>query len=861
MKDNLKIALRYIISYKARSLAIALSIILATSLIVGIGTLSRSAQQAEVDKLKRETGSDHVYFKDINKNQLEYIKSRKDIKNLGITSHYGYTDPNERLAINLEYANKNYLTNQSKLIKGHLPKTSNEVVVEKWILNSLGLKPEINQNITFKLYQKEKPETFKVVGILEDRPIEKNKGTCEIFLNLNESKLDKFSYAYIEFNNGIDINTSIDNIVKNTMLDENSVGKNKMLIESTRENGTLDNSSKYTAITMSLFSGIVIYSIYVISIYQRIQEYGILRAIGSTNFKIFKFMFYELFILALIAIPIGICTGIGGAQIFNRTAGNIQFEGNVTVTPFVIPDKIILLSIGSIILTILIISFFTYLKIRRISPIDSIRKTFGTDKNINKVNSLISKLTLNISVTKSISAKNIFRNKKGFIIIILSMSLGGIMIIKENYKYSFSDIQNKNGQEETYMNADFILTNFFLKLNQSNKADSFKDIKGLNDNQIDKIKNINGIDKVKTASILDTRIEVDKLNGLDYYNIINSTPYYKDFPLFIKNKNTGKYTMKQKLRGYNDEMINSLEKYLVSGSINLERMKKENLAILYVPQVSKTNKYKLSYTPGTGTPAVDIKVGDTIKVKYPKGEIDQDLYIKLKDNYEYLEYEFKVGAIVSYPFADNYLYSGDQGIDVITSNDYLKKLTGVDKYNVVYVDINKNANVKKINTLLGEIGSESPGTTTANMLMEKENFDKMTARALTYAYGIVAVMFIISVFNIINNISYNLTSRTSEFGMLRAIGISERGFKNMILYEGILYGILSSVITIVVGLIIQFRMYYTYNFVSYGLGFSIDYKIYILVVLANIIVGILATYIPLRKINKISIVEAINITE
>lgn len=156
MKDNLKIALRYIISYKARSLAIALSIILATSLIVGIGTLSRSAQQAEVDKLKRETGSDHVYFKDINKNQLEYIKSRKDIKNLGITSHYGYTDPNERLAINLEYANKNYLTNQSKLIKGHLPKASNEVVVEKWILNSLGLKPEINQNITFKLYQKEK---------------------------------------------------------------------------------------------------------------------------------------------------------------------------------------------------------------------------------------------------------------------------------------------------------------------------------------------------------------------------------------------------------------------------------------------------------------------------------------------------------------------------------------------------------------------------------------------------------------------------------------------------------------------------------------------------------------------------------
>ena len=464
-----------------------------------------------------------------------------------------------------------------------------------------------------------------------------------------------------------------------------------------------------------------------------------------------------------------------------------------------------------------------------------------------------------MSVTKSISAKNIFRNKKGFIIIVLSMSIGGIIVIKDNYKYSFLDVQNKSTQEQTYMNADFILSNVYL--NEIGNNTSFKDIKGFNDNQIDKIKNIDGIDKVKTASILNTRIEVNKINRLDYYEAINSTPYYKLNPLFIKNKTTGKYTLKQKLKGYNDEMIKSLEKYLVSGNINLKKMKKENLAIVYVPEISKTQKYTKTFTPGEGTPAVDIKVGDTIKVKYPKGGMDTGLYESLKDNYEYLEYEFKVGAIISYPFADNGMYSGDDGVDVITSSEYLKKLTGVDKYNLVYADLNENANKKKINNLLGKIGSEVPGTTTVDMMVEKENSDKMTSRTMIYSYGIVAIMFIISVLNIINNISYNLTSRTSEFGMLRAIGISERGFKNMILYEGILYGVLSSIITIVSGIIIQFKMYYMQGFVSYGLGFSIDYKIYILVILANIIVGILATYIPSRKINKISIVEAINITE
>ncbi len=59
-------------------------------------------------------------------------------------------------------------------------------------------------------------------------------------------------------------------------------------------------------------------------------------------------------------------------------------------------------------------------------------------------------------------------------------------------------------------------------------------------------------------------------------------------------------------------------------------MKKENLAIVYVPQISKTNKYSKSYIPGVGTSVVDIKVGDTIKVKYPKGEIDTDLYMRQK---------------------------------------------------------------------------------------------------------------------------------------------------------------------------------------------------------------------------------------
>ena len=65
------------------------------------------------------------------------------------------------------------------------------------------------------------------------------------------------------------------------------------------------------------------YSIYTISVYQRIREYGVLKAIGSTNLKVFKLMLYELLIFSIIAMPFGIVIGMGGAQIFNKLAGNI----------------------------------------------------------------------------------------------------------------------------------------------------------------------------------------------------------------------------------------------------------------------------------------------------------------------------------------------------------------------------------------------------------------------------------------------------------------------------------------------------------------------------------------------------------
>ncbi|MEG1312411.1 MAG: FtsX-like permease family protein [Romboutsia sp.] len=856
MGNDLKMVLRYIKSYKTRSLAIMLSIVLGTALIIGVGTLSRSAQQADLDRMKRELGVHHVRFKDINKSQLKIVEEGNDIKEISMISPYASTDIGEKLPININHASENYITETSELLKGRFPKENNEVVVEEWILNSMGLEPKLNQELTFKLYEKENPETFKVVGILSDRYQEKSIGICEMFLNLDLSNLNKFD-VYVEFDEDSDINKNISDISKKARFTKKeNIRVNSMLIDSVMKNGRLDNESKISAVIMSLFAGLVMYSIYSISVYQRIREYGVLKALGCTNFKIFKLMIYELLILSLIALPIGILIGMGGAQIFNNLSGNIRFEVKGVVTSFVIPTSIIILSIVCILLVSFIISILTYIKIRKISPIDAIRKNLNANKKINKNNYIVSKISNKIDITKSISMRNMFRNKKGFIMIILSMSIGGILVVRNNYANLGNEKLFESGERKMYMNGDFVLS----------KNSFHNDNNGITDEQINEIKKIDGIKEVKTATLLETRMDIPKYKMLDltYYEQLNEQSVRIDNGYNLKeSKEIDGYTIKQRLKGYNDEMLNSLNDYLVSGEINIEKMKNTNTAVLYIPHTYDAYNGIRDVAMSGGDPVVDIKVGDTIKIKEPKGKIDGEAYWEMKDNddYDYEYYEFKVGAIVNYSFADDSMYSSFSGIDVITSSEYLEKITKTNTYDLLYANMEEGADHKVINKELGKIGSKNPGTVTIDTIEDKEINQKMSQKTIMYSYGVILIIFIISGFNIVNNVSYNITSRTNEFGMLRAIGITNEDFKNMIIYEGILYGIISSVIVLVIGILIQVRIYNTFGYEAYGFEFVIAYKDYILITITNIVIGLLSTYFPARKIKESNIVEAINIIE
>ncbi|CEP79528.1 FtsX-like permease family protein [Paraclostridium sordellii] len=206
-------------------------------------------------------------------------------------------------------------------------------------------------------------------------------------------------------------------------------------------------------------------------------------------------------------------------------------------------------------------------------------------------------------------------------------------------------------------------------------------------------------------------------------------------------------------------------------------------------------------------------------------------------------------------------YSSDQCIDVIISDNKFTKVTGGESYQAMNINLDKGANDKKVYNEILKTTIKVNGAMARNIMEEKANRDAMHEKSKIYNIFMVLVLFVIAIVNIVNNISQSILDRTNEFGMLRAVGINNKDFKKMIIFEGLIYTLISSLIIIVVSLVLNKMTYNSFEVSKYGIEFSIRYVDYILIILVNTLVGILTTYLPAKRLEKISVVEMININE
>ena len=74
-------------------------------------------------------------------------------------------------------------------------------------------------------------------------------------------------------------------------------------------------------------------------------------------------------------------------------------------------------------------------------------------------------------------------------------------------------------------------------------------------------------------------------------------------------------------------------------------------------------------------------------------------------------------------------------------------------------------------------------------------------------YGFIILISLIAVANVFNTISTNLMLRRKEFAMLRSVGMQKGGFRRMMCYECLIYGLRSILYGVILSLLVSFLIY------------------------------------------------------
>ena len=129
---------------------------------------------------------------------------------------------------------------------------------------------------------------------------------------------------------------------------------------------------------------------------------------------------------------------------------------------------------------------------------------------------------------------------------------------------------------------------------------------------------------------------------------------------------------------------------------------------------------------------------------------------------------------------------------------------------------------------------------------------------------ILFLIIIISAFNILASLSMTVIQKRKDISILRTLGMSKNRVRNIFRNEGVLIGMVGTVTGAIIGITLVI-LQSNFGLFQFGQGITIqsafpvsyEYGVYTIVIIASILLSLIATYLPTKRINKMSILDGI----
>lgn len=517
--------LKYLRLNRKRTAVTILGVVLSSALICGVFLLGLSFQKVMIEHEIFMAGNWHAQFRAVPYAKASSIAENSAVQSVMLSASLGKATYGSHNTVRpylyvTAYDARSFQNQSIQLISGRLPQKGDELLISPVMIedSGLSLQPGSTVHLTFgernipsyaemvkawggeeyvaladgETFSPSVSKIYTVVGLMAPLPDETSMPAAFPALTyLDPAQLaaaDSVDMAILA-RDPRSINTRAPEIAKSAGLEliagpdgqpaKESISYNERLLPWLGASGRSDYVRFFLAIIATLItlivggSALVIYNAFAISIGERKKQFGMFASVGATSAQIRRIVLTEAGAIAAIGIPLGILGAIAGVAILLRLTQGIVAQlivdaeqgMQLVVSPLVIGPTVLFSAA-----TILLSAWIPAQRASRVSPIDAIRRSGEIQEGKPRPQGTSPLIRRVFGFEGELALRSLRRDRKKYLATVLSLTISIVLFVAFNSLMLYTNTTRSMASK--VMNFDLIID---LDYRQSH-AKSFADL-------------------------------------------------------------------------------------------------------------------------------------------------------------------------------------------------------------------------------------------------------------------------------------------------------------------------------------------------------------------------------------------------
>jgi putative ABC transport system permease protein len=867
----MNILTRYTIKYlrlnRKRTAVTILGVLLSSALICGVFLLGVSFQKVMIDHEIFMWGNWHARFHGVPYSKAKYITDNSAVQTamlsawLGNATYGSHNTARPYLYITA-YDTPSFQNGSVKLISGRLPQNGEELLISRQMAmdSGLGLEPGSTLTVTFgqrnipnhdelvkawggeEFVQMQDGETFlpsgsttyTVVGMMAPQADEtsmpadfpaltyldpaqlaaanadRSDPKVDIAILARDPRSINTRAPAMAKSAGLEVTTSPDGKPENITFNEDLL---PWLGASGRSN-YVRSFLLIMAVLIALIvcgSALLIYNAFAISIGERKKQFGMFASVGATAAQIRRIVLTEAGVIAAVGIPLGILGAIAGVAILAALTRGIVSQLILDAQqglPLVVSPLVIGLTVLFSAATILLSAWIPARRAARVSPIDAIRQSGEIQEGQplkGRTHPVIRRV---FGFEGELALKSLQRDRKKYLTTLLSLMMSIILFVAFNALRLYTDTTTRLAVQA--MNYDLQIS---LDYRQSHAKDFANQV-----SQLPEVQRVS-YDRCSHEAYVPPRATI---TGPAYQALQEMTSLkFESLPAPVEG---GTYAFVLKVC-----TVGQAEFAHYAAQLGLDEKQYSDpsapLGILLNHTTRRQGGKLYDFD------LFNLKPGDTMTATRMSGWSAP----QAGGNEATPSLTWTVGAVTQ----ETPLGFMGGGSEMIVSDavfdglsDRMLQLGPTNNGHMTVKSDDPDAAVKAIERLYKSTVGGDFSYNSMKDFNQSKNLQTMMTNL--FFYGFLTLITLIGVTNIVNTLDTNIKLRRREIAMLKSVGLTPGGFRRMLRYESLFYGLTALLYGLPIGIALSFLIYKQFGGVIY-FAFSLPWG-----AIAATVLGILA---------------------